>query len=104
MKNTLNANQLGLFVRLESKPGKENEIENFLKKSLELVENEADTSLWFAIRLGPSSFGIFDTFPNETGRQTHLSGKVAETLFAKAPELFAKSPLVETFETIACKL
>ncbi len=106
MKNASNANlnQLGLFVRLECKQGKEDEVEQFLKSGLEIVQNELDTTLWFAIRLGPSTFAIFDTFPDETGRQAHLSGKVAEALFAKAPELLAESPQVETFKTIACKL
>lgn len=109
MKNDTNSTndniaKLGLFVRLESRPGKESEVENFLRSGLPFVEAEANTTVWFAIRLGPSLFGIFDAFPSESGRQQHLSGKVAEALFAKAPELFAQPPVVETFESLAVKL
>lgn len=99
-----NVAKVGLFVRLESKPGKEVEVENFLRSGLSLVEAEPDTTVWFAIRLGQSTFAIFDTFPHESGRQHHLSGKVAEALFAKASELFSQPPIVETFESLAIKL
>lgn len=96
--------KIGLFVRMESKPGKETEVENFLKSALPLVEAELDTTVWFAIRLGKSTFAIFDAFPQEAGRQKHLEGKVAEALFAKAPELFSEAPTVEMFESLAVKL
>ncbi len=104
MKHTIDIAKLGLFVRMESKPGKEMEVENFLRSGLPIVEKEPNTTVWFAIRLGASTFGIFDAFPDETGRQEHLSGKVAEALFAKAPELFSKPPVVEMFESLAVKL
>lgn len=104
MKHDINLAKLGLLVRLESRPGKEAEVESFLKSGLAIVETESNTTVWFAIRLGVSTFGIFDTFPNESGRQQHLSGKVAEALFAKAPELFLQPPVVETFESLAVKL
>ncbi len=96
--------QLGLFVRLESKPGKEVEVENFLRGGLALVNAEPATSVWFALRLGQSTFGIFDAFPDEAGRQAHLTGKVAEALFAQAAELFSQPPLVEKVEILAAKL
>lgn len=99
-----NIAKLGLFVRLESKPGKEAEVENFLKNGLPIVEAEINTTVWFTIRLGESTFGIFDAFPHESGRQQHLSGKVAEALFAKAPDLFSQAPVIEKFETLAVKL
>ena len=99
--NNNDSTNLGLLVRLESKPGKEGEVEAFLRNGLALVEEELGTSLWFAIRLGASSFGIFDAFSDEQGRQGHLNGKVAEALFAKAPDLFSQPPIVETFETLA---
>lgn len=67
--------KVALFVRLEAKPGKEAEVEAFLKSGLAIVEEEPATIAWFAIRLGPSTFGIFDAFPDEAGRQAHLSGK-----------------------------
>lgn len=93
-----------LFVRLEAKPGKEDEVANFLKGGLALVEQEPATTAWFGIRLGPSIFGIFDAFPDEAGRQAHLSGKVAAALMAKAPELLVQSPVIEKVEVLAAKL
>ncbi len=95
---------VGLFVRLESKPGKETEVENFLKGGLAIVQEEPATTTWFAIRLGPSTFGIFDTFPDEAGRQAHLSGKVAAALMEKAPELLAQPPSIEKADILASKL
>jgi quinol monooxygenase YgiN len=76
--------KVALFVRLEAKPGKEKEVESFLMGGLPLVMEEPATTAWFGIRLGPSTFGIFDAFPDEAGRQAHLSGKVAAALMAKA--------------------
>lgn len=72
--------KLALWVELRAKPGKENEVAEFLKLALSLVEAEPETNSWFALRLGPSGFGIFDTFAAESGREAHLSGKVAAAL------------------------
>jgi|SRR6516162_839549 hypothetical protein len=94
---------LALWVRLEAKPGKEKDVESFLRAGLSLVEQETSTTTWFAIRLGPSTFGIFDTFADESGRQAHLSGKVAAALKEKA-ELFAKPPSIERVDVLAAKL
>jgi quinol monooxygenase YgiN len=93
-----------LFVRLEAKPGKEEEIEVFLRGGLSIVENEPETTAWFALRFGRSTFGIFDAFPSESGRQAHLSGRVAAALMAKAPDLFAKPPSIEKVDVLAAKL
>ena len=93
-----------LFVRLEAKPGKEKEIEQFLINGLPLILEEPATTAWFGIRLGPSTFGIFDAFPDEAGRQAHLAGKVATALFAKAGELFSTPPTVEEVDIVAVKL
>ena len=93
-----------LFVRLEAKPGKETEVESFLHSGLSIVEGEPATILWFALRLGPQTFGIFDAFPDEEGRQAHLSGQVAAALMAKAPELFAQPPSIEKADILASKL
>ena len=93
-----------LFVRLEAKPGKEAEVESFLHGGLPIVEGEPATILWFALRLGPSTFGIFDAFPDEAGRQAHLSGQVAAALMAKAPELLAQPPSIEKADILASKL
>ena len=93
-----------LFVRLEAKPGKEAEVESFLRGGLPLVEEEPATVAWFGIRLGPTTFGIFDAFPDETGRQAHLSGRVAAALMAKASQLFAQPPVIEKADVLATKL
>jgi len=95
---------LGLLVRLEAKPGKEEEVENFLRGGLAVVEEEPATIAWFAIRLGPTTFGIFDAFPDEAGRQAHLTGKVAAALMAKAPDLLAQPPAIEKVDVLAAKL
>jgi quinol monooxygenase YgiN len=96
--------KVALFVRLEAKPGKEKEVESFLMGGLPLVMEEPATTVWFGIRLGPSTFGIFDAFPDEAGRQAHLSGKVAAALMAQAGELFSKPPSIEKADVLAAKL
>jgi quinol monooxygenase YgiN len=93
-----------LFVRLEAKPGKEKEVEDFLLSGLPLVEQEPATTAWFGIRLGPATFGIFDAFPDDAGREAHLAGKVAAALMAKAGELFASPPSIEKADVLAAKL
>ena len=96
--------KFALFVRLEAKPGKEEEVANFLRSGLPLVEQEPKTVAWFGIRLGPSTFGIFDAFPDESGRQAHLTGKVAAALMAQAGELFSQPPVIEKVDVLAAKL
>ncbi len=96
--------KVALFVRLEAKAGKEAEVEEFLRGGLALVQQEPSTTAWFGIRLGPSTFGIFDAFPDDAGRQAHLSGQVAAALMAKAPELLAKAPIIEKVDVLAAKL
>jgi quinol monooxygenase YgiN len=93
-----------LFVRLEAKPGKEAEVESFLRSGLPLVEAEPKTITWFALRLGPSTFGIFDAFEDDSGRQAHLQGQVAAALKAKAGDLLAKPPAIGNVEVLAAKL
>lgn len=93
-----------LLVRLEAKAGKEAEVESFLRSGLPLVEDEPATIAWFGIRLGPSTFGIFDAFPDEAGRQAHLSGRVAAALMAKAADLFSEPPVIEKVDVLAAKL
>lgn len=93
-----------LYVRLEAKPGLESKVEEFLKSALPLVEAEPDTKAWFAIRMGPMTFGIFDVFPDDAGRDAHLAGKVADALMARAGELFRSPPEIERIDVIAAKL
>lgn len=95
---------VGLVVRLEAKPGKEAEVERFLKSALALVQQEPATTAWFAIRFGPSSFGIFDVFSDNSGRQAHLTGQVAAALMERAPELFTQGPIIEQVDILADKL
>nr|WP_091681795.1 antibiotic biosynthesis monooxygenase [Methylocapsa palsarum] len=89
---------------LEAKPGKEEEVAEFLRQGKELVEAEPGTIAWFGIRLGPTTFAIFDAFPDEAGRQAHLTGKVAAALMAKAPDLLAAPPKIQKADVLASKL
>jgi quinol monooxygenase YgiN len=95
--------KVALFVRLEAKPGKEQEVAEFLRQALPLVEAEPHTVSWFAIKLGPSTFAIFDTFGNDSGRQEHLTGKVAAALMANAPDLLLSPPSIEKADILARK-
>ena len=95
---------VGLYVRLEAKPGKEAAVESFLNSGLTLVQQEPATIAWFAIKMGPSTFGIFDAFPDDAGRQAHLTGRVAAALMANAADLLASPPKIEKVDVIAAKL
>jgi len=96
--------QHALYVQLEAKPGKEQEVATFLSGARSMVDQEPDTTAWFAIRMGPRTFAIFDAFANERGREAHLNGKVAKQLMAKAPDLFANTPEIRRLDVIADKL
>lgn len=93
-----------LFVRLEAKPGKEAEVAAFLAQGLALANQEATTPLWFALRLGPTTFAIFDAFRDEAGRQAHLTGPIAKALMAQAPNLLATPPVIERADVLGAKL
>ncbi len=95
---------VALLVRLEAKKGKEMEVEKFLRSGLPLVENEPATTSWYAIRFGPSTFGIFDTFPDNKGREAHLSGEVAKALKQRSSELFSQPPIIEKVDVLEAKL
>ena len=95
---------VGLLVRLEAKPDREEEVAEFLQGALPLVNQEPATTAWFAVRLGPSTFAIFDVFPDDAGRKAHLSGAVAAALLERAPELFAEPPAIEELDVLAAKL
>lgn len=96
--------KVALLVRLEAKAGKEAELEKFLRSALPLVMDEPETAQWYGIRLGPSTFGIFDTFAAESGREAHLNGRVAAALMAKAGELLAKPPVIEKCDVLEAKM
>src|SRR6202047_4784586 len=95
---------VALFARLEAKAGRENPVAKFLQTGLALANQEATTPLWFALRLGPATFGVFDAFTDESGRQAHLDGPIARALMAQAPELFSKPPVIERIEVLGAKL
>src|ERR1700755_603741 len=97
----MNSVNVALLVKLEAKPGKEGEVEAFLRNALPLVQETPASVAWFAIRMGPSTFGIVDAFPDEAGRQAHLTGKVAAALMAKAPDLLSNPPRHEEADTPA---
>jgi quinol monooxygenase YgiN len=103
LEGELNMITLGLFVRLEAKPGKEDEVAGFLKQALELANQEATTPVWFALRLGPTTFAVSDAFADEAGRQAHLNGPIAKALFAAAPNLLAVPPTIEKTEILGAK-
>jgi quinol monooxygenase YgiN len=96
--------RVGLLVRLQAKPGKEAEVASFLESGLALANQEAATVVWFALRLGPSTFGIFDAFPDEAGRKAHLGGAIAAALMAKAADLLAEPPKIEQVDVLAAKI
>jgi quinol monooxygenase YgiN len=95
---------VALYVALEAKPGKEEAVAEFLRHGKALAEAEPATIAWFGVRLGPSTFAIFDAFPDETGRQAHLAGKVAAALMAKAGDLLAQPPAIQMADVLASKL
>jgi quinol monooxygenase YgiN len=95
---------LGLFARLEAKPGKEEEVAAFLRQGLALAQQETTTPLWFALRLGPRTFAIFDAFSGEEGRQNHINGPIAKALKEQAPHLLAAAPVIEPVDVLGAKL
>lgn len=96
--------RVGLLVRLQAKPGKEAEVASFLESGLALANQEAATLVWFALRLGPATFGIFDAFADEAGRKAHLGGQIAAALMAKASDLLSEPPKIEQVDVLAAKL
>lgn len=94
---------VGILAVLEAKPGKEKDVEAFLKSALPLAQAESQTARWYAVKLGPSTFGIFDTFADQSGRDAHLKGEIAKALFAKADELLAKPPQIQQADILAAK-
>ncbi|MER7129120.1 putative quinol monooxygenase [Streptosporangium saharense] len=95
---------LGLFVLLEAKPGQEDEVESFLRDAIALAEAEEGTKAWFSIRLGPTTFAVFDAFDDEAGREAHLSGQIAKSLDEQTSRLFAKPPAVNRLNILSAKL
>jgi quinol monooxygenase YgiN len=95
--------KLAFFARFEAKPGKEEAVARFLDVALDMAKKEATTINWYALRLSPSTFGVFDTFNDENGRQKHLNGPIGQALMANAPELFSSPPSIEPVEVLGAK-
>jgi quinol monooxygenase YgiN len=95
--------RVAIWAQLEAKPGKERELEEFLQSAQPLAEREPETVSWYAIKMGPGRYGIFDTFADENGRNAHLNGEIAKALFAKAKDLLAKLPEISKPEVLAVK-
>ena len=93
----------GLFVRLEAKPGKEQAVADFLAAGLELTNQEATTPIWFALKLSPTTFGVFDAFANEEHRSAHLGGNMAQALMSRVDELLLSPPSVEPVDILGMK-
>jgi quinol monooxygenase YgiN len=96
--------KVALFVRLQAKPGKEEEVKGFLESAVALANRETTTPVWFALRMGPATFAIFDAFAGDAARQAHLAGDIARTLMAEAPRLLAETPKIEMVDVLAAKL
>ena len=97
-------NRVGILATLQSRPGKEAEVEQFLESARPLVEAETGTTAWFAFKIGSATFGIFDTFKDDEGRNAHVTGEVAKALFARAEELFVSQPQIQMVDILAEKL
>ena len=95
--------KLALFARIEAKPGKEAAVAKLLDTGLALARQEDTTPIWFALRLSPTTFGVFDAFHDEAGRKAHLAGPIAQALMAKAPELFSSPPTIEEIQVLGVK-
>lgn len=96
--------RVALWVRLEARAGKEAAVEAFLKSGLALANQEPATTAWFAVKIGSSTFGIFDAFPDEAGRNSHLNGPIAAALMANAADLLSSPPSIEKVDVLAAKL
>jgi quinol monooxygenase YgiN len=96
--------RVSLLVTLQAKPGKESELAKFLESGLALANEEPATTVWFALRMGPSTFGIFDAFGDEAGREAHLKGPIAAALMAKASDLLREPPKIEKVDVLAAKV
>ena len=95
--------KFAILARVEAKAGKEKEVLAFLQSALPLAEGEPGTVRWYALQIGPSTFGIFDTFETEEGRKAHLDGPIAAALMANAAALLAKDPIIEMVDLLAIK-
>jgi len=92
-----------IWVMLKAKPGKEADVEAFLKQGAEMSKDEPKTVTWYGVKIAPGVYGVFDTFDDEAGRDAHMNGEIAKALMAKAPELFSNELQIEKMEILARK-
>ncbi|MEZ0232865.1 MAG: putative quinol monooxygenase [Methylophilaceae bacterium] len=97
-------NKTALYIRLEAKPDKAKQVEEFLKNSLPSVVEEGESITWYALKFTDTAFGIFESFVNEDGRKSHLEGKVLQALFAISDELLDEKPIVIPVDLLASKI
>lgn len=95
---------VALFAKLQAKPGKEKDVISFLERGLILANQETETPVWFALQLGPSTFGIFDAFTDEERWNAHLTGPIAAALMANAEELLTEPPKIERVDVLAARI
>ena len=94
---------LGILALVEAKPGKEADVEAFVKGGQPIVEQEPGTRVWYGFKVDERTFGIFDAFEDEAARQAHLSGQIPAALASKGPELLAKDPDLRLVDVLAVK-
>jgi quinol monooxygenase YgiN len=99
----MTGSEYALQARLQAKPGMAEEVAEFLESALPMAEDEEGTTTWFALRLDETTFGIFDTFPDEEARQAHLDGEIAAALMANADDLLAEAPEIDEVDVLAAK-
>jgi quinol monooxygenase YgiN len=95
--------KFGLLALLEAKPGKGDELAAFLEGGRALATAEAGTVTWYAFRVSDNTYGIFDTFDDEEGRQAHLNGQIPVALGQVADDLLAAPPDIKTIDILAVK-
>jgi quinol monooxygenase YgiN len=97
-------NKVGILATLQARPGKEADVEEFLRSAGPLVETETGTIEWCAFKVAPATFGIFDIFKDEDGSSAHVNGEIAKALFARGEELFVSHPDIKPVDIVAEKL
>lgn len=95
---------VGLLVTIEAKPGRENDVEELLDSGLSVVNQEPGTTFWFALHLGGSTYGIFDAFLDDAGRDAHLHGALAEALMSQASDLLTGAPDIQQIDIRSSKV
>jgi quinol monooxygenase YgiN len=92
-----------IWVMLKAKPGKESDVEAFLKQGAAMSNDEPQTVTWYGVQMGPGVYGVFDTFDDESGRDAHMNGEIAKALTANAVELFSNELRIEKMDILAEK-